>query len=82
MQMCVFPDLSSIDDWGLTYHSNGIIRGRDLTDLFRFDLDEIFNAHMNAERFCAQRYSPLKDRTSLSLRIFERLIEGRAAPLG
>jgi putative hemolysin len=39
MQMCVFPDLSSIDAWGLTYHSNGIIRGRDLTDLFRFDQD-------------------------------------------
>lgn len=39
MQMCVFPDLSSIDAWGLTYHSNGIIRGRDLTDLFRFDRD-------------------------------------------
>ena len=34
--MCVFPDLSSIDSWGLTYHSDGTIRGADLTDLFRY----------------------------------------------
>jgi putative hemolysin len=33
---CVFPDLSSIDSWGLTYHSNGTIRGADLTDKFRY----------------------------------------------
>ena len=39
MQMCVFPDLSSIDAWGLTYHNTGVIRGKDLTDLFRFDLN-------------------------------------------
>ena len=34
--MCVFPDLSSIDSWGLTYHSDGTIRGKDLTGLFRY----------------------------------------------
>ena len=34
--MCIFPDLSSIDSWGLTYHSNGTIRGADLTNLFRY----------------------------------------------
>jgi putative hemolysin len=34
--LCVFPDLSSIDSWGLTYHSNGIIRGTDLTGKFRY----------------------------------------------
>jgi putative hemolysin len=33
---CVFPDLSSIDSWGLTYHSNGVIRGADLTVKFRY----------------------------------------------
>jgi putative hemolysin len=33
---CVFPDLSSIDSWGLTYHSNGTIRGADLTAKFRY----------------------------------------------
>jgi putative hemolysin len=36
ISMCVFPDLSSIDSWGLTYHSDGTIRGADLTDLFRY----------------------------------------------
>jgi putative hemolysin len=34
--MCVFPDLSSIDSWGLTYHSDDTIRGADLTDLIRY----------------------------------------------
>ena len=36
ISMCIFPDLSSIDSWGLTYHSNGTIRGTDLTGLFRY----------------------------------------------
>jgi putative hemolysin len=36
ISMCVFPDLSSIDSWGLTYHSNDTIRGTDLTGLFRY----------------------------------------------
>ncbi len=34
--MCIFPDLSTIDSWGLTYHSNGTIRGADLTNLLRY----------------------------------------------
>jgi putative hemolysin len=34
--LCVFPDLSVIDSWGITYHADGTIRGADLTDLFRF----------------------------------------------
>ena len=34
--MCIFPDLSSIDSWGLTYHSQGTIRGADLTNLLRY----------------------------------------------
>jgi putative hemolysin len=33
---CVFPDLSVIDSWGLTYHSEGTIRGADLTNLLRY----------------------------------------------
>lgn len=35
--MCVFPDGSAIDDWGLAYHSAGTIRGADLAPLFRAD---------------------------------------------
>ena len=34
--MCIFPDLSTIDSWGLTYHSEGTIRGTDLTSLLRY----------------------------------------------
>ena len=34
--MCVFPDLSSIDFWGLTYHAGGTVRGADLAPLFRY----------------------------------------------
>jgi putative hemolysin len=34
--LCVFPDLSVIDSWGITYHSDGTIRGADLTDLIRY----------------------------------------------
>lgn len=35
-QMCVFPDLSIIDSWGLAYHTMGTIRGADLESLFRW----------------------------------------------
>jgi hypothetical protein len=31
VSLCGFPDLSFIDDWGLAYHSDGSIRGTDLT---------------------------------------------------
>jgi putative hemolysin len=36
LEACIFPDLSSIDSWGLAYHSNGIIRGRDLAKVLRY----------------------------------------------
>lgn len=32
----IFPDLSIIDSWGLTYHSNGTIRGTDLSKVIRY----------------------------------------------
>jgi putative hemolysin len=35
-EMCVFPDLSIIDAWGLAYHTMGTIRGADLADVFRW----------------------------------------------
>jgi inhibitor of cysteine peptidase len=34
--MCVFPDLSAIDSWGLTYKANNIIRGTDLSKVVRY----------------------------------------------
>jgi putative hemolysin len=34
--MCMFADMSAIDDWGLLYHANDVIRGKDLATVFRF----------------------------------------------
>ncbi|HTZ69324.1 MAG TPA: hypothetical protein VMB71_01620 [Acetobacteraceae bacterium] len=36
LDACIFPDLSSIDTYGLFYHSAGIIRGRNLKKLLRY----------------------------------------------
>jgi hypothetical protein len=36
LEACIFPDMSSIDSWGLTYHSIGDIRGADLDGLLRY----------------------------------------------
>lgn len=36
LEACIFPDMSSIDSWGLTYHSAGIIRGRNLAKALRY----------------------------------------------
>jgi len=49
LNMCVFPDGSMIDSWGLTYHSGDVIRGVDLTPLLRYqpapdDLPYVFGA--------------------------------------
>jgi hypothetical protein len=36
LQACIFPDMSSIDSWGLTYHSAGIIRGKNLANALHY----------------------------------------------
>lgn len=36
LEACIFPDMSSIDSWGLAYHSAGIIRGKNLARVLRF----------------------------------------------
>ena len=36
LEACIFPDMSSIDSWGLAYHSMGIIRGKDLSKVLRY----------------------------------------------
>lgn len=36
LEACIFPDMSSIDSWGLAYNANGIIRGIDLTQVLRY----------------------------------------------
>ena len=35
-EACIFPDMSSIDSWGLAYHSAKIIRGRNLAKALRY----------------------------------------------
>jgi putative hemolysin len=36
LEACIFPDMSTIDSWGLAYHSAGIVRGKDLDHVLRF----------------------------------------------
>ena len=36
LEACIFPDRSSIDSWGLAYHTAGVIRGIDLTKVMRY----------------------------------------------
>ncbi|HEX3943920.1 MAG TPA: hypothetical protein VHW69_07525 [Rhizomicrobium sp.] len=36
LEACIFPDMSSIDSWGLAYHSVGAIRGKDLAKVLRY----------------------------------------------
>jgi putative hemolysin len=36
LETCVFPDNSTIDSWGLFYHSDNIIRGIDLSTVLRY----------------------------------------------
>jgi hypothetical protein len=38
MQTCIFPDLSTIDSFGLFYNANNIVRGTDLSKLLRFQI--------------------------------------------
>jgi hypothetical protein len=36
LDACIFPDLSSIDTYGLFYHSDNIVRGKDLSRVLRY----------------------------------------------
>lgn len=36
LEACVFPDNSTIDSWGLFYHSDNIVRGIDLTTVLKY----------------------------------------------
>jgi putative hemolysin len=40
LEACIFPDMSSIDSWGLAYHSANIIRGINLGRVMRYHLHE------------------------------------------
>lgn len=36
LEACIFPDNSTIDSWGLLYHSVSIIRGADLSTVLKY----------------------------------------------
>lgn len=36
LEACIFPDMSSIDSWGLAYHTYGTIRGINLEKVMRY----------------------------------------------
>jgi hypothetical protein len=36
MDLCVFPDLSTIDEFGIWYYASGIVRGVDLAPILRY----------------------------------------------
>jgi len=36
LEACIFPDMSSIDSWGLAYHQANIIRGKNLAKVLRY----------------------------------------------
>ncbi|HUI40403.1 MAG TPA: hypothetical protein VL523_00390 [Terriglobia bacterium] len=36
LEACIFPDMSTIDSWGLFYHSANIIRGIDLGTVLKY----------------------------------------------
>jgi hypothetical protein len=41
VNLCVFPDGSAIDEWGIAYYTDGTPRGADLSELFRFDIADV-----------------------------------------
>jgi hypothetical protein len=41
VNLCMFPDQSAIDEWGITYYAGGVVRGTDLAPLFRFDTQTV-----------------------------------------
>jgi putative hemolysin len=45
LEACIFPDMSTIDSWGLTYHSVGIIRGKNLDHALKYP-----NPYANAKK--------------------------------
>lgn len=36
LEACIFPDNSTIDSWGLFYHSDSIVRGIDLSTVLKY----------------------------------------------
>ena len=41
VDLCVFPDLSFIDEFGIFYYADGTVRGKDLSTVMRYDADPL-----------------------------------------
>jgi len=41
VNLCVFPDQSFIDEWGITYYAGGVVRGIDLAKVFRYQPTQV-----------------------------------------
>lgn len=41
VDLCVFPDLSFIDEFGILYYADGTVRGQDLADVMRYQPDRL-----------------------------------------
>ncbi len=41
VDLCVFPDLSFIDEFGIFYYADGTVRGKDLATVMRYDADPL-----------------------------------------
>jgi putative hemolysin len=41
VNLCVFPDESFIDEWGITYYAGGVVRGIDLAKVFRYQPTQV-----------------------------------------
>jgi predicted secreted protein/putative hemolysin len=46
--MCMFPDGSAIDAWGLTYKANGVVRGTDLSKVVKYQPTQLPNVFTGA----------------------------------
>jgi putative hemolysin len=49
LEACIFPDMSTIDSWGLTYHQAGIIRGKNLEKVLKYP-NPYTNAKQNVKK--------------------------------
>lgn len=78
--MCVFPDGSAIDSWGLTYKAGGVVRGMDLTKLVMYqptELPHVFsggaNPSMPAESTVDKMLTNADNKSDVTLKVGDTL---------
>ncbi len=73
LEACIFPDRSSIDSWGLAYHSADIIRGKNLAHVLKY-ADPIHRGRPRQDEAALLTFQELQDR--------QRLIADEMAGIG